>query len=84
MCTSISDICKFNALVEICISLIKNAIDIIIDKQQDPNMTLATNKVSRYSANTVNILNKNPKAANIIVHLKIDIRLLKFINCFFH
>ena len=40
MWTSISDICKFNALVEIWISLIKNAIDIIIDKQQEPNMTL--------------------------------------------
>ena len=52
------------ALVEIWISLIKNAIDIIIDRQHDPKITLATNKVSKYNANTVNILNKKPKAAN--------------------
>ena len=76
--------CKFKALVEIWISLIKNAIDIIIDRQHDPKITLAKNKVSKYNANTVSILNKKPKAANIIVHLRIDILLLKLINCFFH
>ena len=65
-------------MVEICISLIKKTIDIIIDKQQDPKIILATNIFSRYSAKTVNILNKNPNAENIIVYFKTFI--LLFIN----
>ena len=78
-----SDICNFNAFVEICISRIKNIIDIIIDKQHDPKINLATIKLSRYKAKTVNMLKRNPKAANKIVHLKRVILPLKFINCFF-
>ena len=39
--TSISDMCNFSALVEVWISLIKNIIEIIIDKQQDPKINLA-------------------------------------------
>ena len=39
--TSISDMCNFNALVEVWISLIKNIIEIIIDKQQEPKISLA-------------------------------------------
>ena len=70
--------------LEDAISLIKNIIEIIIDKQQDPKITLAINSSSKYRANTVNMLNKKPKAANNIVHLKIEIRLLKFKNCFCH
>ena len=76
--------CNLSALVDICISLIKKIIDIIIDRQHEPKITLAVNTSSRYKAKTVNILNKKPKAANLIVHLKTEIQLLKLINCFFH
>ena len=55
-------------------------IDIIIDKQQVPNISLAKKTSSKYKAKTVNMLNKKPNAANIIVHLIIVILLLKFMN----
>ena len=55
-----------------------------MDKQQDPKITLARKTSSKYSANTVSILNKKPNAANNIVHLKRVILPLRFINCFFH
>ena len=79
-----SDIWSLSAFVEIWISLIKKIIEIIIDKQQEPKITLAIKTSSKYNAKTVNILNKNPKAANKIVHLKRLILELKFKNCFFH
>ena len=56
----------------------------IIDKQHDPKITLAKKTSSKYNANTVNMLNKKPNAANNIVHLKSVILPLKFINCFFY
>ena len=55
-----------------------------MDKQQDPNITLAKNSLSKYNPKTVSILNKNPKAANKIVHLNKVILVLRLINCFFH
>ena len=62
----------------------KNKIDIIIDKQQDPNITRAKTNSSKYKANTVNILKRNPNEAKSIVHLKRVILPLKLMNCFFH
>ena len=59
---------------------IKKIIDIIIDRQQDPKIILATNILSKYKANTVSILNKKPKAENIIVSFKTPILSFKFIN----
>ena len=75
---------SFKALVETWISTIKKIIDIIIDKQHDPKITLAKKTSSKYRANTVNILNKKPNAPNIIDHLSKVILPLKLINCFFH
>ena len=62
----------------------KSLIEINIDKQHEPKIIQAKKTSSKYRAKTVNILNKNPNEANIIVHLIIVILLLKFINCFFH
>ena len=56
--------------------------DIIIDKQHEPKITLATKIVFKYKAKTVSILNKKPKAANKIVHFKSVILPLKLMNCF--
>ena len=39
---------------------------------------------SKYKANTVNILKRNPNEAKSIVHLKRVILPLRLINCFFH
>ena len=38
----------------------------IMDKQQDPKITRAKKTSSRYKANTVNILNRNPNEAKSI------------------
>ena len=79
-----SEICNLIAFVEIWISLIKKTIDTIIERQQDPNIILATSILSKYRANTVNILNKNPNAENIIVSFKTPILSFRLINWFFH
>ena len=63
---------------------IKKTIDIIIDKQQEPNINLAISKLSKYRANTVSILNKKPNAANIMQYFITTILLSKFINWAFH
>ena len=59
-------------------------IDTIIDKQQDPKITRAKKTSSRYKANTVNMLKRNPNEAKSIVHLKRVILPLRLMNCFFH
>jgi hypothetical protein len=56
----------------------------IIDKQHDPKIILATKSSSKYRAKTVSILKRKPKDAKRIVHLNKVIRPLRFINCFFH
>jgi ribosomal protein L23 len=60
----------------------KKSIDIIIDKQQEPKINLAIKTSFKYRPNTVNILNKKPNAANMIVQRSSVIRPLKLMNCF--
>ena len=62
----------------------KNCIDKIKDKQHEPKMNLAKNRLSKYRAKTVIILNKKPKLANPrvnFIHLTLS---FKFISCFSH
>ena len=47
-------------------------------------LLVAIKNLSKYNANTVNILNKKPNAANKIVQRNSVILLLRFKNCFFH
>ena len=54
--------------------------DTIIERQQDPNIILAISILSKYSAKTVNILNKNPNAENIIVSFKTPTLSFRLIN----
>ena len=41
---------QLKAFVEICISLIKNIIEIIIDKQQEAKIILAKKTLSKYKS----------------------------------
>ena len=51
-----------------------------MDRQQDAKINLAINKVSKYRAKTVSILNKKPNAANIMQYLITTILLSKFMS----
>ena len=55
-----------------------------MERQHDPKINRAIKISFKYKPKTVIILNKKPKAANIIVHRNNVILPLKFINCFFH
>ena len=65
-----SDKCNFSALVDKKISNKNNNIDIIIDIQQVANINLATKILSKYSPNTVIILNKKPSPAAPIEYFR--------------
>ena len=65
-----SDKCNFSAFVDRKISNKNSKIDIIIDIQQEANINLAIITVSKYSPNTVSILNKNPQLAAPIAYFK--------------
>ena len=58
-----SDKCNFSAFVDRKISNKNNSIDTIMDIQHDANINLAIIILSKYSPNTVIILNKKPNPA---------------------
>ena len=74
--------CK--ALFESLISCKKRNIEIIIHKQQAANINLANNKISRYNAKTVSMLNKKPKLAKPIVYFSKFVLPFRLCNCFSH